>query len=110
MPPYRPPSAHYAHVKVDYSDDDVFEFIGAKGWRFKDLTRKLDVYYIYYHPQDKIISVHGPWESMLAWPALQVQHELDTFLLEKGSRVSDEEYKSCDEDGGRIPSLEENCG
>lgn len=107
MPPYRPPNSHYAHVNVDYSDDDVFDFIGVKGWRFKDLTKKLGVYYIYYHTSDKRISVHGPWESMITWPALQVQHELDIFVLEKGSRIFDDEYKSCDDDEGRIPSLEE---
>ncbi len=98
MPPYKPPNAHYAHVKVDYSDDDVFEFIGTNGWRFKELTHTLGVYYIYYHPRDKIVSVHGPWESMTAWPALHVQHEIDKFLLEKGSRVSDDDCKSDNEE------------
>jgi len=64
MAPYHPPSAHYAHLKVDLYDDDMLDsFMGKHGRRFYDLTRILNVYYIWWNKASKIIEVWGPYES-----------------------------------------------
>lgn len=81
MPAYDPPDAHYAHINIpDYDVDTVFRFVGKDGWRFKKLTRELNVYYIYYHHEDKRISVHGSYKSMLNEPCKKVVEELDKFI------------------------------
>ena len=64
MAPYHPPSAHYAHLKVDLYDDDMLEsFMGNHGRTFYSLTKILNVYYIWWNKVSRIIEVWGPYES-----------------------------------------------
>jgi hypothetical protein len=81
MPPYEPPDAHYAHINIpQYDTDTVFKFIGKDGYRFKKLTSELGVYYIYYHHEDKRISVHGPWTAIRKMPCQTIVNRLDEFV------------------------------
>ena len=81
MPPYEPPDAHYAHINIPEHDiDTVFRFIGKDGYRFKRLTSQLGVYYIYYHPEDKRISVHGSLTSLQKDPCKEIVRRLDEFI------------------------------
>jgi hypothetical protein len=81
MPPYEPPDAHYAHINTsDYDTETVFMFIGKDGWRFKKLTRDLDVKYIYYHHVENRISVHGSWTSMQKNPCKEIVSQLAEFI------------------------------
>lgn len=81
MPPYEPPSAHYAHVNIsEYDTDAVFRFVGKNGWRFKKLTTELNVKYIYYHHEHKRISVHGPWSAMQKLPCAEIVKQLDEYV------------------------------
>jgi hypothetical protein len=64
MAPYKPPSAHYAHLNVKEFDSNLLhKFMGHKGENFYELTRRLNVYYIWWNKSDKIIEVWGPYES-----------------------------------------------
>lgn len=81
MPPYEPPDAHYAHINIpEYDVDTVFRFVGKDGYRFKRLTSELGVYYIYYHPDDKRISVHGSYNALQKAPCQEIVRRLAEFV------------------------------
>lgn len=82
MAPYNPPVSHYTQVDVsDYDEDTIFSFIGKNGRRFYWLTRFLNIDYLWYDNDRKVIEVWGPYESLLLG---QVQNiircELDVFI------------------------------
>jgi hypothetical protein len=65
MAPYKPPSAHYAHLNVKEFDTGLLHsFMGHHGANFYELTRRLNVYYIWWNKSHKIIEVWGPYESL----------------------------------------------
>jgi hypothetical protein len=82
MAPYKPPSAHYAHVRVDlYDDDVVLKFMGSRGWRFYDLTSQLKMYYIWWNKKLRIIEIWGPYLSFKNNNPVEVIHgALDKFV------------------------------
>ena len=64
MAPYRPPNSHYAHLKVDLYDDEMIQqFMGKYGANFYRYTTLLQVRYIWWNKESKIIEVWGPYES-----------------------------------------------
>lgn len=82
MAPYDPPSSHYAHLKVDLYDDEMIgSFMGTKGWRFYELTKRLQVRYIWWNRANKVIEVWGPYESHRDNHPIDVIHtELEKFV------------------------------
>lgn len=75
MAPYKPPNAHYAHLRVDFYDDDVIQaFMGVRGQNFYDLTRRLGMYYIWWNRGLKIIEVWGPYPSFKNNNPIDVLH------------------------------------
>jgi hypothetical protein len=81
MAPYDPPSSHYAHLRVDlYDDEMISSFMGLRGWRFYDLTKRLNVRYIWWNRVNKVIEVWGPYNSHRDnHPIDVIQSELETF-------------------------------
>ncbi len=82
MAPYAPPSAHYAHVRVDlYDEDMIWKFIGPKGRRFYKLTDTLNMYYIWWNKKLRIIEIWGPYSSFRDNdPVGTIHQELDKFV------------------------------
>ena len=65
MAPYRPPNTHYSELDVSsYEEDDIFNFVGKSGKRFYWLTRFLDLSYLWYDKNRKVIEIWGPYESL----------------------------------------------
>lgn len=93
MAPYAPPSAHYAHVRVDlYDEDMVLKFMGPRGRRFYKLTDKLKMYYIWWNKNLQIIEIWGPYSSFKNNSPVDVIHnELDKFMTSEyfNKNVSD---------------------
>ena len=82
MAPYNPPSAHYAHLDVSLFDNDMIDkFIGERGTKFYELTRRLKVKYIWWNRESKFIEVWGPYESFRDHKPIDViRHELNQFV------------------------------
>jgi len=60
MPEYNPPVAHYAHFKVDQTSiKGILRAIGKNGCRFKELTEKLNLKYLWWNKDLNIIEVWG---------------------------------------------------
>jgi len=88
MPPYAPPSAHYSQMDVsDVAVSDVFAFIG-RGGRFYYLTRALQLDYLWFDPQRRVIEI---WGAPRVHENHQSEHvircELENYLNNK--RVGD---------------------
>lgn len=79
MPPYRPPNTHYSELDVSsYESDDIFKFIGKSGKRFYWLTNFLELSYLWYDKNRKVIEIWGPFESLQNFQAHHIiQCELD---------------------------------
>ena len=80
MPPYDPPDAHYAQIDCsEYDEEFMFKFVGNDGWRMKKLTSKYNLYYLYYHPDKKIMSIHGSWYALQKMPGHLIKNEINEF-------------------------------
>ena len=56
MAPYHPPNAHYSQMDVsEYSETEIFKFMGKTGKKFYWLTQKLGLDYLWYDKKRKII-------------------------------------------------------
>ena len=56
MAPYNPPNTHYSQMDVSmYEEDDIFKFIGKNGKKFYWLTRYLDLSYMWYDKERRVI-------------------------------------------------------
>ena len=65
MAPYNPPNTHYSQMDVSmYEEDDIFKFIGKNGKKFYWLTRYLDLSYMWYDKERRVIELWGPYESL----------------------------------------------
>jgi hypothetical protein len=85
MAPYTPPTTHYSQMDVsDYTDDQIFAFIGKTGKRFYWLTQKLGIDYLWYDKDRKVIEIWGPYYTHLNQQSAHViRCELDFFLKPK---------------------------
>ena len=85
MAPYSPPNAHYSQMDVsDYTVDKMFTFIGKNGKKFYWLTQKLDLDYLWYDKERKVIEIWGPYFTHLNEQSAHViRCELDYFLKPK---------------------------
>jgi hypothetical protein len=85
MAPYQPPNAHYSQMDVsDYTEDQIFSFIGKTGKKFYWLTHKLGLDYLWYDKERKIIEIWGPLYTHLNQQSAHViRCELDFFLKPK---------------------------
>ena len=96
MAPYQPPSSHYSQMDVsEYDEDHIFSFIGKTGKRFYWLTRFLDLDYLWYDRERKVIEIWGPYHTHLNAQSEQViRCELDFFepKLEQTSQVYQDEH------------------
>lgn len=73
MAPYTPPNTHYSQMDVsEYSEDDIYKFIGKNGKRFYWLTKFLDLSYIWYDKDRKVIELWGPYSSLQNFQAHHV--------------------------------------
>jgi len=79
MAPYNPPNAHYSQMDVSmYDEDDIFKFIGKSGKKFYWLTRYLELPYMWYDKERKVIELWGPYESLQNFQAHHIlECELD---------------------------------
>ena len=58
MAPYNPPSSHYSQMDVSgYDQEHIFSFIGKTGKRFYWLTKLLDLDYLWYDKERKVIEI-----------------------------------------------------
>ena len=65
MAPYNPPDAHYSQMDVsNYTEDEMYKFIGVGGKRFYWLTKYLDLSYIWYDNKRKVIELWGPFYAL----------------------------------------------
>jgi len=85
MAPYQPPNAHYSQMDVsDYTEDQIFSFIGKTGKKFYWLTHKLGLDYLWYDKERKIIEIWGPLYTHLNQQSAHIiRCELDFFLKPK---------------------------
>ena len=96
MAPYQPPASHYSQMDVsEYDEDHIFSFIGKTGKRFYWLTRFLDLDYLWYDRERKVIEIWGPYHTHVNTQSEQViRCELDFFKpkLEHTSQIYQDEY------------------
>ena len=85
MAPYQPPVAHYSQMDVsDYTEDQIFSFIGKTGKKFYWLTQKLGLDNLWYDKERQIIEIWGPYFTNLNQQSAHViRCELDFFLKPK---------------------------
>ena len=85
MAPYQPPISHYSQMDVsDYTEDEVFLFIGVNGKRFYWLTKKLGLEYLWYDRERQVIEIWGPlYTHMNKQSAHVIRCELDFLLKPK---------------------------
>ena len=95
MAPYYPPNAHYSQMDVsDYDEDHIFAFIGNTGKRFYWLTMFLELDYLWYDKERKVVEMWGPYHAHVNNQSEHViRCELDFFQpkLEKSSSISKDE-------------------
>ena len=78
MAPYNPPVTHYSQLDVKcYSEDEIFNFIGKGGKKFYWLTHYLDLDYMWYDKDRKVIELWGPYSSLQNF---QAHHILECEL------------------------------
>jgi hypothetical protein len=96
MAPYEPPVAHYSEMDVsEFDEEHIFAFIGKSGKRFYWLTRFLELDYLWYNRQRKVIEIWGPYYTHLDKQSEHViRCELDFFKpkLEDTQSFSTDEY------------------
>lgn len=85
MAPYTPPNAHYSQMDVsNYTEDQVFAFIGKTGKKFYWLTQKLGLDYLWYDKERKVIEIWGPYYTHQDQQSAHlIGCELDFFLRPK---------------------------
>ena len=85
MAPYTPPNAHYSQMDVsEYTEDQIFTFIGKTGKKFYWLTQKLGLDYLWYDKERKVIEIWGPYFTHRNQQSAHViRCELDYFLKPK---------------------------
>jgi hypothetical protein len=85
MAPYTPPSSHYSQMDVsEYTEDQIFSFIGKTGKRFYWLTHKLGLEYLWYDKQRKVFELWGPYYTHTNQQSVHViRCELDYFIAPK---------------------------
>lgn len=85
MAPYTPPNAHYSQMDVsEYTEDQIFAFIGKTGKKFYWLTQKLGLEYLWYNKERKVIEIWGPlYTHVNQQSAHVIRCELDYFLKPK---------------------------
>ena len=81
MAPYEPPNAHYSQMDVSmYDTETMYGFVGKGGKRFYWLTKFLDLSYLWYDENRKVIEIWGPHDSLVNFQAHHVIGcELDFF-------------------------------
>lgn len=68
----------------DYTDDQIFSFIGKTGKRFYWLTQKLGLDYLWYDKERKVIEIWGPYYTHTNQQSAHlIRCELDFFLTPK---------------------------
>lgn len=105
MAPYDPPVSHYSQLDVKcYSEDEMFNFIGKGGKKFYWLTKYLDLDYLWYDKNRKVIELWGPYSSMQNFQAHQI--------LECELNLSHEKYvkKQETQDGDDYCQVPRDCG
>ena len=85
MAPYTPPNAHYSQMDVsNYTEDQLFAFIGKTGKKFYWLTKKLGLDYLWYDRERKVIEIWGPYYThQNQQSAHLIMCELDYFMKPK---------------------------
>lgn len=85
MAPYLPPIAHYSQMDVsDYTEEEIFSFIGKTGKKFYWLTHSLGLQYLWYDKNRKVIEIWGPhYTHVNQQSAHVIRCELDFFLKPK---------------------------
>lgn len=91
MAPYMPPSSHYSQMDVSgYTDDQIFAFIGKTGRRFYWLTQKLQLDYLWYDSERKVIEIWGPFYTHVNQQSAEViRCELDFFCSSRERDASE---------------------
>ena len=96
MAPYTPPSSHYSQMDVsEYTEDEIFSFIGKTGKRFYWLTHKLGLEYLWYDKQRKVFELWGPYYTHTNQQSAHViKCELDYFIAPKlgGTDTTNNEF------------------
>tara|TARA_R110002072_G_scaffold84065_2_gene190560 strand:- start:2483 stop:2752 length:270 start_codon:yes stop_codon:yes gene_type:complete len=65
MAPYDPPNAHYSQVDVSmYEEDIILCMIGKGGKGFYKLTNYLNLEYVWYDQERKVIELWGSFGAL----------------------------------------------
>ena len=85
MAPYQPPNAHYSQMDIaEYTEEQIFSFIGKTGKKFYWLTKKLGLDYLWYDKDRKVIEIWGPlYTHVNQQSAHVIRCEIDFFLTPK---------------------------
>tara|TARA_B110000503_G_scaffold31497_1_gene50863 strand:- start:475 stop:750 length:276 start_codon:yes stop_codon:yes gene_type:complete len=68
----------------EYDEDRLFSFIGTTGKKFYWLTNQLELDYLWYNKERKVIEIWGPYHTHLNQQAARViRCELDYFMKPK---------------------------
>jgi hypothetical protein len=91
MAPYTPPTAHYSQMDVsDYTEKQIFSFLGKTGKRFYWLTQKLQLDYLWYDNERKVIEIWGPYHTHVNQQSAEViRCELDFFCKPRERSVTE---------------------
>ena len=100
MAPYDPPVAHYAQMDVSMFDEDtMFEFIGKSGKRFYWLTKYLELDYLWYDKERRVIELWGPHNSLVNFQSeFVIRCELEHLSAQRKKRVTQNDDSSLHSD------------
>jgi hypothetical protein len=80
MAPYAPPNAHYAQVDVSkYQEKMILCMIGKGGQGFYNLTDYLNMEYVWYDQERKVIELWGSFGSFKRGAAAKLEKALSDF-------------------------------
>ncbi len=98
MAPYDPPhDVHYSQFDVSgYDEQDVWHFCGQQGGRFYWLTRRLNLKYIWYDKNRKVIELWGPYWALQNFQAHHIIECELNLSIEKNNNLSSK-YKDASE-------------
>lgn len=80
MAPYEPPNTHYSQLDVSkYDKHVILSLIGKGGKGFYGLTNKLNLEYLWYDQDRKVIEIWGSFGALKAGAQQKLSNIINDF-------------------------------
>ena len=98
MADYSPPNTFYTQLYGLIDNEDMYKFIGKNGAHFKSITKYMNVDYIWWNKDTKVIEIWGPHNRIMHCKN-KIQEKLEKFITTKKSEnnmLTNEDYAKMD--------------